>query len=297
MTTRRLRVVLAIATMAVAGVGLQPLAAHAATLGPGYDYHGDPHSHLGGYLDPDGTVSYCIDAGIASPVGGVTTDRGVVDQVHGLPDEAMQRLSYVLARHGNTRDGDVAAAVALVVWGLADAAHHAARGGDGFVITRAPADRRAKIRALADQYRDEAARYEPPVAGTAQLGITATAGDPLHPVLEVTLTPGSATGSVSLTNAVFADSGSATRDGVADGDRLPIEAVQPAGVYEWAVEASGEFSTPGYPDGSVHLYTTPGAQSITASGRQVPLVIAGAGTAKIALPRPAAASTLPRVAG
>ena len=54
--TRRLLATLAVAAIALAGAQFAPAAAHAADAGPGYDYQGDPHSHLGGYLDPDGSV-------------------------------------------------------------------------------------------------------------------------------------------------------------------------------------------------------------------------------------------------
>ena len=60
----RSRIALWIATVVLvaggmlAGVTALPLSAHAATLGPGYEWEGrSPVWHLGGYLDPDGTVS------------------------------------------------------------------------------------------------------------------------------------------------------------------------------------------------------------------------------------------------
>ena len=108
---------LLVTALAVVGIAVPSSPAQAASVGPGYDYQGDPHSHLGGYLNPDGTVGYCIDAGKPSPVGGATTDGGVVDRVNGRSASVMLQLSWLLLRYGGSRDDDVSAAVALVVVG------------------------------------------------------------------------------------------------------------------------------------------------------------------------------------
>lgn len=291
--TRRLFATLAVAAITLAGAQLAPAAAHAADAGPGYDYQGDPHSHLGGYLDPDGSVSYCIDAGKSSPLGGPTSDEGLVDHVNDLGAAGMRKLAYVLLRHGNTRDADTAAAVALVVWGLADPADHAARGGDAFVITRAPAERRATILELAARFRDEADRYRTPEPGTGELRL-AVEGDHDRAVLAVHLTPASATGTVQLTNGVFADTGLPTREGVADGAELEIDVQHPKGATAYEVRAEGSFEATGHTDGTVHLYRTPGAQTTVSAGTRVPMAFDAAAAVQIDVPKTV---VLPRVAG
>lgn len=291
--TRRLFATLTVAAIALAGAQLAPAAAHAADAGPGYDYRGDPHSHLGGYLDPDGSVSYCIDAGKSSPLGGPTSDEGLVDHVNDLGASGMRKLAYVLLRHGNTRDADTAAAVALVVWGLADPADHAARGGDGFVITRAPAEHRATILELAARFRDEAERYQTPDPAAGELSLTVER-DRSHAVLGVSLSPASATGTVELTNAVFADTGLASREGVADGDQLEIDVQHPAGAAAYAVRAEGSFEAVGHTDGTVHLYRTPGSQTTVSAGTRVPMAFDAAAAVQIEAPKTV---VLPRVAG
>jgi hypothetical protein len=289
--TRRLLATLAVAAIALAGAQFAPAAAHAADSGPGYDYRGDPHSHLGGYLDPDGSVSYCIDAGKSSPLGGPTSDEGLVDHVNDLGAAGMRKLAYVLLRHGNTRDADTAAAVALVVWGLADPVDHAARGGDEFVITRAPAERRATILELAARFRDEAERYRTPEPGAGALHLTLD-GD--GAVLEAQLSPASATGTVVLTNGVFSDTGLASREGVADGDRLAIDVQHPKGSTAYEVRAEGSFEATGHTDGTVHLYRTPGAQATVSAGTRVPIAFDAATAVQIEAPKTV---VLPRVAG
>ncbi|MDF2434697.1 MAG: hypothetical protein JWP44_4328 [Mucilaginibacter sp.] len=253
---------------------VQPTSADAATLGPGYEWRGQATSHLGGYLDPDGSVSYCIEAGAPSAIGRVTTDAGITDQVNGLSSASMIQLNLVLSRHGNTSDNNTAAAVAMAVWTIADNAAYQAEGGDNFVLGRAPASERATIRSLANQYRAEAAAYVPET-GSATLTLSIDSGNDSLGVLDVTATPISATGIIKLTNAVFTDTGSATRIGVAGGARLAIRGTPPS-ANAYRVAATGDFRAAGGPSANVHLYRTPGAQTLTASGTSAPLVFSAA---------------------
>ncbi len=266
----------AVALIAAAIVVAQPVSAGAATLGPGYDWRGQATSHLGGYLDPDGSVSYCINAGAPSAIGRVTTDAGIVGQVNGLSPASMIQLNLVLSRHGNTSDSNTAAAVAMAVWSIAGNADYQAEGGDVFVLGRAPASERATIQSLADQYRAEAASYVPET-GSVTLGLSIDSGNDYLGVLDVIATPESAIGNVTLTNAVFVDSGSPSRAGVSNGARLAIRGTPPS-ADPYRVTAAGDFSTPSGPSANVHLYTTPGAQTLTASGTSVPLVFSAAAT-------------------
>jgi len=298
--TNRLRGVLAALTFAAvvaAGVGLTASPAHAADPGPGYDYDGDPHSHLGGYRTSGGDIGYCIDAAKGSPAGGVTSNQGVVERVNGRSDAVMLQLSWVLRRYGNTNDDDTAAAVALVVWGLADPVDHAARGGDEFVITRAPASARAHILALADQIRDAARTYRMPGSPNADLTLTLDPAAPGHGVLEVGLDPEGSVGTVNLRNAVFSDTGLATRDGVGDGQTFAIEGVAPDGQSEYSVTAIGTFQGESYADGSVRVWATPGAQTIASESRRLPTGFVASVVAQVVVPTPPVTPPLPRVAG
>ena len=283
-TRRRSRIALWVATITLmaggmlAGVTALPLSAHAATLGPGYEYNGMPGWHLGGYLDPDGTVSYCIDPGKPSAIGKPTTDAGVVGQVNGLSETAMIQLNFLLARHGNTSDDTTSAAVAMAVWSIASNAGYQAEGGDAYVLGRAPAELRPSIQALADQFRAEAAAYVPPV-GSATLALTIDATSDYTGYLDVTTSPAEASGTVTLTNGVFADTGSPTRKGVTNSAHLAVKAVPPAGGAPYRITATSEdFSAPGGPAATVHLYSTPGAQTLTASGAMRSLVFSASAT-------------------
>ena len=244
---------------------LVPLSAAAASIGPGYQQPGKPLNHLGGYLTPGGRVAYCIDAGLPSAVARDTGDSGVVESVSGLTAAEMLRLNTLLVRHGDTSDANTAAAVAMAVWSIAGDAAYQAEGGDGYVLVRAPADQRMAIQALADRFRAEAAAVTatPP---TAILSISIDAGDDYGGILALDASPG-VSGTVVLTNAVFTDTGGATRSSVSAGARLAIVAAPPSGSTAYRVLASSsDLIVPAAPAASVHVYSTSGAQTLVAAG-------------------------------
>ena len=244
---------------------LVPLSAAAASIGPGYQQPGKPLNHLGGYLTPGGRVAYCIDAGLPSAVARDTGDSGVVESVSGLTVAEMLSLNTLLVRHGDTSDANTAAAVAMAVWSIAGDAAYQAEGGDGYVLVRAPADQRMAIQALADRFRAEAAAVTatPP---TAILSISIDAGDDYGGILALDASPG-VSGTVVLTNAVFTDTGGATRSSVSAGARLAIVAAPPSGSTAYRVLASSsDLIVPAAPAASVHVYSTSGAQTLVAAG-------------------------------
>ena len=236
---------------------MAPLSAAAASIGPGYQQPGKPLNHLGGYLTPGGHVAYCIDAGLPSAVARDTSDSGVVGSVNGLTAVEMLGLNTLLVRHGDTSDANTAAAVAMAVWTIAGNASYQAEGGDGYVLERAPADQRLAIRALADQFRAEAAATlattSPATPPTATLSISIAEGDDYGGILALDASPG-VTGTVVLRNAVFADTGGATRSAVSAGARLAIIAAPPSGSTTYRVLAtSSDLVVPTAPTASVHV--------------------------------------------
>ena len=252
---------------------LVPLSAAAASIGPGYQQPGKPLNHLGGYLTPGGRVAYCIDAGLPSAVARDTGDSGVVESVNGLAAAEMLSLNTLLVRHGDTSDANTAAAVAMAVWSIAGDAAYQAEGGDGYVLLRAPADQRMAIQALADRFRAEAAAVTatPP---TAAMSISIDAGDDYRGILALDASPG-VTGTVVLTNAVFADTGGATRSSVSAGARLAVVAAPPSGSTAYRILASSsDLVVPAAPAASVHVYPTSGAQTLVAAGDSPSIVLA-----------------------
>lgn len=255
---------------------IAPAPAIAGETGPGFQRPGHPLDHLGGYRTGDGTIAYCIDIGQPSTVGAATTDAGRADQVNGLDAAAMRRLNVVLSMHGTTDDPIVAAAVAMVVWSIADGERYAAVGGDAAVLQRAPAPVRASIQALADSYRAESAAYPstptPAVAPTLHIDD----GDDYSGSLTMTLTPVGGSAAVELDNAVFADTGERNREAISNGEVLPIRAIPPA-TSPYRVSVSATTTALGGPPAAVRLFTTPGAQSLVASA--APTTVTASATA------------------
>jgi hypothetical protein len=250
-----------------------PLSAAAAAIGPGYQQPGKPLNHLGGYLTAEGRVAYCIDAGQPSAVGRDTTDAGVVDSVNSLAPAEMLRLNTILSRHGDTSDANTAAAVAMVVWSIAGNAAYQAEGGDAHALVRAPDESRVAIQTLADRFRAEAAAVTPETV-TAVLSISIDDGDDYTGTVAFDASPG-VSGTVLLTNAVFADTGTDTRASVSAGARLPVVAVPPHGPTGYRVLASSsDLAVPTSPTSSVRVYSTSGAQTLVASGGTSSVVLA-----------------------
>jgi len=257
--------VLAIVGAILGAMLTSPLTAEAAILGPGYQYRGQAGSHLGGYLNPDGTISYCVNAGAPSTIGKVTTDAGIVDSVNGLDGPAMARLNEVLSVHGNTSDNNTAAAVAMAVWSIAGATAYDAEGGDNYVLGRAPVSQRVAIRELAADFRAEAAAYLVPV-GSARLTLRIESTNSALGSLGVQTT---AAGTVTLVNGLFADNQKSTHP-AAHGDVLEIIGI-PTGTEPYRITAEGTFTGAAAPSPNVRLFTTPGSQMLTASGTATPV--------------------------
>ena len=268
---------------ALVGAVAVPQAAAAAEMGPGYQETGKPLNHLGGYRASDGTIAYCIEAGLPSPIGGATTAGQISGQVNGLDPAAMLQLNVVLAKHGNTNDDTTAAAVAMAVWSIADSARYIAAGGDERALRRAPETARDAIQSLAAEFRAEAAAYENPQP-RAELRLTIDDHDERRGYLEVDLHPDTATATVTLDGAQFADTdaGAAVVDvpgiaagaahSVADGDRIAIFAPPTEGNKPFKVTAStNDVTLIGTPGGTVRVFSTPNAQTLVASGRPTDL--------------------------
>lgn len=285
--SRRMALVALLVLLAAAvGAVSVPQAAAAAELGPGFQEPGKPLNHLGGYRAADGTITYCIDAGLPSPLGGATVGGDEVDVVNGLDSAAMMRLAVVLSRHGATTDARTAAAVALAVWSIADADRFARVGGDTTALLRAPESERPAILALAESFRAEAAGYVRPTA-RAELSLTIDEQDERLGQLTVELEPATATASVTLTGAAFlpaeavspgALAGSSATTGtraVSDGDRLAFVVLGAgAGAGSTRVSArSDDVTVADVPTGAVRVFSTPNAQTLVAAAAPRALVV------------------------
>ena len=142
------------------------------------------------------------------------------------------------------------------------------------MLLRAPADQRMAIQALADRFRAEAAAITTTTPPTAVLSISIDAGDNYGGILALNTSPG-VTGTVALTNAVFADTGRATQSSVSAGARLAVVAAPPRGSTAYRVLASSsDLVVPAVPAASVHVFSTSGAQTLIAAGDSSSIVLA-----------------------
>jgi hypothetical protein len=276
--------VIALAAALIAGGGVAGAiagpasSADAAELGPGY-FPDNGLSPLGGFNNTvDGNISYCIDVGAEVPINNTTSDQGVVGQVNGLDPDMMSRLNFVLSKFGNTTDNNQAAAVAMVVWGMADPVDYAAEGGDIYVLGRAPSSEHAAIMAMVDSIRAEMGAFVPGSGGAnvANLSLSVDPTNNYVGTLTVSLDPGSATGTVTLANGVFDSTGTNTADVTGASTTLAVHGVPPTeDGAPYKISASGTFEGTGGPGPNVHLYTTPGSQNITGAGTNQPTTFTG----------------------
>ncbi|WP_022886244.1 hypothetical protein [Glaciibacter superstes] len=215
---RRLRLVLALVALAVAGLavlslgGTPPVEAAVAGRHAGHTWAGDGQSYLGSYRLDDGTVAYCIDQPSGPPMG---INYSAPDFAAAIADADTQaRLAYLMRQWGASDDPTIAASVALNVWRLTGLGgntdrYYAARANESTEAVMATAD--AQLAEAGSQgSRQVSASVAVAVSpdgttGTVQADLTidGLAGP-------YTVPPGTHAASVTLEGAVFTETGSAT---------------------------------------------------------------------------------------
>lgn len=234
--------------------------AQAATIGPGFgDLNGD--GILGSYIVPDGTQAYCMDLGANGPWGDtsgpVTVEDLTSQSGFTLTETDLAKLNYVMAMWGQSADPHVTAAVQLYVWSIADPVHYNAHGmsGDDYYVARAPAENRPQILSNLAQMRAQADANH---AVNPQVSLSIEMSDQYAGTLTVASSPASLSGTVTLTNAVFAD-GTTQRE--LSAGSFPITGTPADSVPSYQVGASATVPAAGL-GARVNLYDTPGAQRL-----------------------------------
>lgn len=225
---------------------------------------------LGNYFNgTTGTYVYCVDLwadDLASGGEGLLIDAldGAVGAALGgtraISGAELQMMNYAVSVHGQTSDDITAAAVSAFVWNLTSTTHH---GSGEHYISGPHAD--AVLQKYLEISADTAANY---AAGAGGSGTLTVKRDPMNHYsgsIEIAgLHPAHSLGSVTLSNAVFADTGSPTRNGLNNNTSLQIIAVPPIGESSYAVSAEGAFSAeiePRY-DANVQLHQDTGQRSV-----------------------------------
>lgn len=253
---RWLSVLLALFLLA-GSLALNAPAAHAGSLGVGYDIG---NGFLGAYnTDVDGRQAYCADLDADSPFA-QTSGPETITALDSLSRQQLAELNYVLDRWGQSGDPNTTAAVALFVWSITSAGTYNSHGmsGDIYYVGRAPASERGTILANLDMMRQNAAVY---AVTDPSLSLSLDMADQYAGTLTVATHPAGLTGTATLSDAMFADGSSSRTLGAG---AHPITGTPADGVPSYKIGASMNIAAAGY-GAALDLYTTPGAQRLIAA--------------------------------
>lgn len=232
-----------------------------------------------------GVHTYCITPGAPAPTG-QSTDHGVTGVAAGLSPQQLAGINLLVSTYGQTDDPVQAAAVAWAVKAIANRSetlHAFGYRGDSLaeavhwtMSALSPQhDRAVQERAVA--YYDEASRAQAGAAiATGGLVFTTDAAD--HGTGTVRVDASSpATGTITLTNAVFAESGSPTLQNAVAGTTYAIRSAPPTEGRRYTVSGRGRFDA-GLA-AAVRHYTTPGGQETAGPAGRVQFDVSGADAA------------------
>ena len=260
-------------SLVLTGTGMDSDPAAAAAYGPSYD---NGNGHIGAYRVGSTNV-YCLRPEESRPTG-ATSFAGYQTWPGGASGPAMSatanaRVSWAIATYGQSSDRNWTSAVAMYVWSLADPTEYNSHGmsGDSWYIGRVPSAQRNTVRANLATIRanDDAIVAGSTGSGTGRLVFAVDEGNNyLGTVTVDSLSPSTATGTLTLTNGIFLANGSNSISGATAGMTLDIQGVPPTEDGEpYKISGVGDFTAGGGWRGEVAVYTTPGAQPLGGPGR------------------------------
>ena len=204
--------------------------AEAASYGAGIRIDGDWH---GNYYEGASGFIYCLDKNRQSPIGVTTTFSGYttyIGKAGGQTDlswDILAGINMVISNYGQTTNNSVARAVNDAIWIVAS----------GYQ-TQNP---------LSNQYAAEIRNYvAPPTNTTGSMSMTFQVNGNNNylgtlRIATMSVSPGS--GSITLTNGIFTDTGSQTRVGTFSvGQVFQIRGVPPASGVEYKISATADLS-------------------------------------------------------
>ncbi|MFG6403639.1 hypothetical protein [Microbacterium sp. P04] len=274
------------ALLAIAGIAVVTPPAQAADQGSGFgtwaplSAHGWHGSMLGG-----GVHTYCIVPGLPLPTGG-TTDHGSSDSAAGLSPHQLAGINMLVSTYGQTADPVQGAAVGWAVKAIAnrtETLHAWGYRGDSLAeavhwsLASIAPEHSGAVGSLAESYYAEALAVAVPTT-TATLSLST---DPADARRGSVAFDAAGPGTITLTHAVFADTGAAELAGAAPGIAYPITAVPPTDDgTPFSVQATVHGSAGWAP--AVRHFTTPGQQDTAGPAGRVDF----AAEARDAAPRP-----------
>ncbi|KJL43072.1 MULTISPECIES: hypothetical protein [Microbacterium] len=232
-----------------------------------------------------GVHTYCITPGAPAPTG-PTADHGISGSAAGLLPQQLAGINLLVTTYGQTDDPVQAAAVAWAVKAIAnreETLHAFGYRGDSLagavhwtMSALSPQHDRA-VQERAAAYYDEATRAPAgPSTASGSLVFTTDAADHRRGTVRVDTTA-AATGTITLTNAVFAESGSPTLESAASGSTYAIRTAPPTEGRAYTVSGTGRFDA-GLP-AAVRHFTTPGGQETAGPAGRVQFEVSGADAA------------------
>lgn len=257
-------------------IGTAPSKAEAATTGAGYSGITPEGGYLGNYIVPDGSRAYCIDSSADWP-SGATGGGSIVSSLSmatGEPLSAtvLQKLNYALSNWGQTADATQAAAVDAYVYAYTSTwAHY---NGQGYATGVHYINGNSAVQNAFDNIWNATEAN----AGSVQNAVNpsgwmslAVDNNNYNGTLTVTGMPGGARVNLTLTNGVFSDTGSATRNGVGNGT-YGVRGTPPNNTSLYKISAVGNASfSNGYTfDPNVTIYYTGAQQRVIKGGTTTP---------------------------
>ena len=281
---RKVAAVAAVAAVALSAgaTALVTPAASAASQGAGFGTWA-PISAYGwhGSMLIDGRHTYCVSPGADAPVG-TSTDNGVTGEVAGLDPQQLTAINLLVTKYGQTWDPEQAAAVAWAVKAVADfdtTIHEfgypgsSLAGAINWTFSSLAPQSNAEIQGLATAYYAEALATPAGItSGHGTLSFDIDPGDDDAGTATADA-PAGTTGTIQLTNAVFADNGTNTLAGAKAGVAYAVRGAPADDAARCRISGSGRFGD-GYA-AAVHLFTTPGQQSTAGPGGLAEFTVAG----------------------
>lgn len=280
---RALAAILLLLAVVAGGVVLSP-PAQAASPGAGFGTWA-PTSTYGwhGSMLVGGVHTYCIFPGRPLPVG-ESADHGVSFDAAGLDPQRLTAINMLVSTYGQTDDPVQAASVGWAVKAIAnwdETLHHFGYPGDSLegaihwtFSALAPEHSAAVQRLAAAYYAEATAMAAGPASGSGALRFTAAADDPSRGTVAVETDVPGARGTVTLEGAVFADTGSPTREDAVSGGVYDIVGAPEPGATSFTVRGSGTMRAGFLP--AVRHFTTPGGQDTAGPGGPLAFPVAGA---------------------
>lgn len=280
---RVLAALLVLAAAVVAAV-VSIMPASAASPGTGFGEWASPTRYgWHGSMAINGTHTYCIFPGRPLPTGD-SIDNGLSPNAAGLDPQRLTAINMLVSTYGQTGDPVQAAAVAWAVKAIAnwnESLHHFGYPGDtlqgaiDWVFRHVAPDHNGAVQNLAAAYYAEAmALPAGQMRATGSLQFATDAASPLRGTVTAIADAAGARGRITLQNAVFADTGTASRDDAEIGVAYDILAAAPAGGTRFRVSGEGQFVGGFLP--VVRHFTTPGGQDTAGPGGRLEFPLAGA---------------------